>query len=97
MRKLGASEGKCRRPDDQLPIGAHLEKQIGMFRAKRRELLIAHGRSRQRRGQERFIDEERHTVSLAPSPLRRTICRPDAAKAWGQNDDLTVITIRRTF
>ena len=80
------------RHDDQFPFRGHLEKQIGMFGAKRRELLIAHRRSGQRRGQERFINEERHTVSVAPSRSRG---RRRAAQAWGQTDDITVVTVRK--
>ncbi len=46
--------GMSRRHHNQFPFGGHFEVQIGMFGAKDRELLIAHGRSRQGRGQEGF-------------------------------------------
>ena len=39
-----------------------------------------------------------HQLSLVAPPARRLVGRElgfDAAKAWGQNDDITVLTARR--
>ncbi len=96
-RNLGirkASIGMSGRCHNQFPFRRHFEVQIGMFCAKRGELLIAHGRSRQRSRQERFVNEERHSVSVAPNCFRGKL-DTEAAKAWGENDDITVVTVRR--
>ncbi len=75
--------------DDDLSLRRHLKKQIRMLAAKRGELFIGHRMSRQGSGQERIIDHERHAFSVTPPLWAKS------ANAWGQNDDITVVTVRR--
>ena len=77
--------------NDQFPLLRHFKVKVGMFGAEPGKLLVGHRMSRQGCRQKGIVKNERHGFSLAQQKL----VLAGAAKAWGQNDDITVVTVRR--
>ena len=96
--------GMSGRHNDNVSLGGGLDAVVGKLCSQSKELLIG---ERHRSGLENgsgegleLIYDQLHThqLSLVAPPARRLVGRElgfDAAKAWGQNDDITVLTVRR--
>ncbi len=88
--------------DDEFPFGSHLKGQIGMLRAQGSKLFVRHRMRCEHGGQMFLIDSERHGLSVTRWAMlhfgfdRTRGSSSKSARAWGQNDDITVVTIRRT-
>jgi hypothetical protein len=88
-----ASTSPCKglRHDDQFPVSGQFEIEVRMLGAQARKGLVSHRTHSKNGRQIRFINQERH--------IRKYKTRDEAlvfeCKTWGQNDDITVVTVRR--
>ena len=78
--------------DDKFPVSGQFEIEISMLSAQPGEGLVGHRTHSKHRRQIRFINQERH---IRKYKTQRKSCELKN-KAWGQNDDITVVTVRRT-
>ena len=76
------------RHDDQFPVGGQFEIQIGMLGAELCECFVGHGTDAQDSRQVSLINDERHNPQYTP-------WQQNGPPTWGQNDDITVVTVRR--
>ena len=79
------------RHDDQFPVSGQFEIEVRMLGAQARESLVSHRTHSKDGRQIRFINEERHIRKY------KTHQEPFVFQnqAWGQTDDITVVTVRR--
>ena len=79
---LRTCEGVIRGRHDKVPFGGHFKEEVRMFSTEFGELLIGHRRDGECCREEGFVDQEGHGLSLSKL-------------AWGQNHDITVVTVGR--
>ncbi len=79
---LRAGEGVVGRRYDEGPFGGHFEGEVGVLGAEFGKLLVGHRRDGKLGREEGCVDQERHVGILS-------------RLAWGQNDGITVVSVRR--
>ena len=84
------ASGKMRRRHyDHFPFGSHFKIEVRMLSAKSSELIVRHRIGGESCRQKSVVNCQRHGFSVSQRSGY-------TAKAWGQNDDITVVTVRRS-
>ena len=85
---VSLASGKMRRRHyNHFPFGSHFKIEVRIFSAKSGELVVRHRIGGESCRQKSVVNCQRHGFSVSQE-LANT------AKAWGQNDDITVVTQR---